>query len=319
MWNLFKIAVNAFRESLREPVYFLMLLAALLLIGHYPWATIFVFSEQLKLVVDSSMATSLIFALVVAVLCASHTVAREMRNGTVLLLLSKPVHRWSFILGKIFGIVSAASLFAALCNIAAVIAVYIATDQFRMELHLYYGFLGVLAAGCIAGMAANFWRGSSFSEISAYVMTVLILAFAVVCFFTQEHPTLSLWDLGKALLLVNFSVLAMATIAVVAATRLDIVPNLCICTVIFFLGLVSSYLFQRTTDSDALNLIFSFCYAVLPNWQFFWLADAVAVNRPIPWSYVMGSAVYVVLYVLLACLWGVALFQNKEAAGDSRN
>ena len=29
MFNLFKIAVNAFRESLREPVYFLMLLSAL--------------------------------------------------------------------------------------------------------------------------------------------------------------------------------------------------------------------------------------------------------------------------------------------------
>ena len=36
MFNLWKIALNAFRESLREPVYFLMLLAALLLISHYP-------------------------------------------------------------------------------------------------------------------------------------------------------------------------------------------------------------------------------------------------------------------------------------------
>ena len=94
MNNLFKIAVNAFRESLREPVYVLMLLGALVVIGHTPWAAIFVFYEQLKLVVDSFMATSLLFGLVIAVLSASHTVAREMRNGTVLLLLSKPVFRW---------------------------------------------------------------------------------------------------------------------------------------------------------------------------------------------------------------------------------
>ena len=100
MFNLWKIAVNAFRESLREPVYFLMLLAALLLIAHYPSAAIFVFSEQLKLVVDSSMATTLLFGLVVSVLCSSYTVAREMRNGTVLLLMSKPIQRWSFVLGQ---------------------------------------------------------------------------------------------------------------------------------------------------------------------------------------------------------------------------
>ena len=111
MFNLWKIAFNAFRESLREPVYFLMLLAALLLIAHYPPAAIFVFSEQLKLVVDSSMATTLLFGLVVAVLCSSHTVAREMRNGTVLLLMSKPVQRWSFVLGKILGICMAGTLF----------------------------------------------------------------------------------------------------------------------------------------------------------------------------------------------------------------
>ena len=161
MRNLFKIAVNAFRESLREPVYALMLLAALILIAHYPSVSIFVFSEQLKLVVDSSMATGLLFGLVIAVLCASNTVAREMRNGTVLLLLSKPVARWSFVLGKIFGITAAATLFTLLCNLGCVISVFVATDQFRFELPLYFGFLGVVAAGAAAGMFANFWRGSS--------------------------------------------------------------------------------------------------------------------------------------------------------------
>ena len=107
MPNLFKIAFNAFRESLREPVYCLMLLAALFFISAYPALAVFSFSQQLKLVIDSSMATGLLFGLVVAVLCAGSTVAREMRNGTVLLLMSKPVARWSFILGKILGVAAA--------------------------------------------------------------------------------------------------------------------------------------------------------------------------------------------------------------------
>ena len=89
-------------------------------------------------------------------------------------------------------------------------------------------------------------------------------------------------------------------------------------TTVFFLGLVSSYLFQRQTDSELLNALFQFCYAVLPNWQYFWLADAVAVNRPIPFSYVVDSLVYVVLYVSICSMWAVAIFQNKEIAGDGR-
>lgn len=318
MFNLFKIAVNAFRESLREPVFFLMLLSALVLIGHYPSAAIFVFSEQMKLVVDSSMATGLIFSLVVAVLCASCTIAREMRNGTVLLLLSKPVQRWSFITGKIAGIVAAASLFAALCNCACIISVYIATDQFRFDMALYFSFLGILLFGCIIGMLANFLRGSSFPEIATYAVTILVPVFAVICIASQPHPALGMKDLAKALLLINFAVLAMSTIAVVAATRFDIVPNLCFCTIVFFLGLVSSYLFQRETDSAALNTIFGFFYAIIPNWQFFWLADAVAVNRHIPNSYIIDAAVYVILYIIIASMWAVAIFQNREVAGSSR-
>ena len=190
-----------------------MLFAALVLIGHYPSAALFVFSEQLKLVVDSSMATSLIFGLVAGVLCASHTVAREMRNGTVLLLLSKPVYRWTFVLGKIIGIALAVTLFAAVCNFAAVISVYVATDQFRMDMGIYYIYLALLAAGCVVGMVANFWKGSSFSEIASYALTLLVPVFAVYCLMAKPEPTLALADLGKALILINFAVIAMSTLA----------------------------------------------------------------------------------------------------------
>ena len=320
MRNLFKIAVNSFRESLREPVYSLMLLAALLLIGHYPSAAIFVFSEQLKLVVDSSMATGLLFGLIIAVLCASNTVAREMRNGTVLLMMSKPVSRWSFILGKIIGVTAAAALFTMLCNLGCVISVFVATDQFRFEMPLYFGFLGIIAGGAFIGMLANFLRGSSFPEVCTYALTVLVTVFAFSLMRFKTPPgDIVLTDLCKALLLVNFAVVAMSTIAVVMATKLDVVPNLCVCTAIFFMGLLSNYLFQRQTDSVLLNQLLTVFYSIFPNWQFFWLVDAVAVKKHIPLSYVGMSALYMVLFVILASLWAVVLFQNKEVAGDSRN
>ena len=111
----------------------------------------------------------------------------------------------------------------------------------------------------------------------------------------------------------------MATIAVVMATKLDVVPNLCVCTAIFFMGLLSNYLFQRQTDSALLNQVLTVFYSIFPNWQFFWLVDAVAVKKHIPFSYVGMSALYMALFVILASLWAVVLFQNKEVAEDSRN
>jgi len=101
MLNFFFRIILIYVRELREPIFFILLVTALVLIGHFPSMSLFVFREQIKLVIDSAMATTLVFGLFAAVLCASHTVSREMRNGTALLLLSKPVYRSSFILAKL--------------------------------------------------------------------------------------------------------------------------------------------------------------------------------------------------------------------------
>ena len=318
MFNFFHIADNTFKESIREPIYFLMLLCGLILIGHFPSMALFVFSEQLKLVVDSSMATSMLFGLLAAVLCASHTVSREMRNGTVLLLMSKPVSRASFILAKIAGIVAAATLFTLICNMGAYVSVYIAVDQFRLDMTAYAMFFGVIALACLIGMVGNFWKGSSFSAVSTVAMAVLMPIFVIVCVATKDHPALEMKDLTMALILIQLAVIAMSTLAVVFATRLDMVANLTLCSVFFFLGLISGYLFSRDTGSEVLNMIFSIFYAIVPNWQYFWLADAIAGNRPIPAEYVLWAAGYVSVYVVVCVMWALAIFQNKEIAGDIR-
>ena len=268
------------------------------------------------------MATGLLFGLIVAVLCASNTVSREMRNGTVLLLLSKPVSRWSFILGKILGVTAAVTLFTLLCNFGCIISVFVSTDQFRYEKALHIGFLAAIALGAVGGMVANFMRGSSFPEICTYALSVLVTVFALALIkFGKEPQGVVISDLCKALVLVNFACVAMATIAVVSATRLDVVPNMCVCSAIFFLGLLSSYLFRQfeNTRSELLKQILTVLYSIFPNWQFFWLVDAIALKKTIPASYVGMAALYMALFVVIASMWAVVLFQNKEVAGDSRN
>ena len=317
MAHLYRIAVNSFREAIREPVYFLMLLGALLLIGHYPWMTLFVFFEQLKLVVDGAMATTMLFSLSVCVLCACGTVSREMRNGTVLLLLSKPIPRWSFVLGKICGIAAASVLFCAVCGCVSVVAVYVAVDQFRMNMTLYGVLLGMLGAGCAFGMVMNYLRGASFSEYAACATALLTAGMMFCCLKFQPHPALSLIDLGKALCLLIPAVLIMAVLAVGCAVRMDVVPSLCVCTVLFFSGLVSSHLF-RGGDGAVWGPLSAVLYALIPNWQYFWMADALAVNRSIPTGYFWWCWGYALVYCGVGSAWAAVLFLNREAAGESR-
>ena len=52
MFTVFRLSMNACRECLREPVYYLMLLAALIMIGLFPYFSMFVFRQQIRLVCD---------------------------------------------------------------------------------------------------------------------------------------------------------------------------------------------------------------------------------------------------------------------------
>ena len=334
MLNFFKIAANTFKESVREPIYTLLLMCAVLLIANFPFVAIFVFYDQVKMVVDSSMATTMLFGLFAAVLCSSNTVSREMRDGTVLLLFSKPVFRWTFILSKIAGVMMSSLFFVLICNAASVVALYIAIDPFRVDFALYYILLGLLVLGAAVGMVLNFARGSSFPAVMTIFMAVALPVMALaVMIFKEVPPEIILRDFLLAISLLFFAVAAMATLSVVFATRLDMVPNLCVSTVLFALGLMANYLFQPESgicspfhllfaDGNLVAQLDSWCrtlfYALLPNWQFFWLADALATRKAIPVSYLGYSAIYVVLYIVLCSMWAVLVFQDKEIAKDSR-
>ena len=156
MFSIFQLAKNTFKECLRGPVYFLILATALVMIGFFPSLTLFVFKNPLTLVVDSCLATTMLFGLFVAVLCAGHTINREMKNGTVLLLMSKPVTRVAYILAKIFGIAAALAVFVFICNAATFVSVIIAKDEFLLDYTTMALFYIVLVIAVLYGAARNY-------------------------------------------------------------------------------------------------------------------------------------------------------------------
>jgi hypothetical protein len=313
---LYQIAKNTFRETVREPIYLLVLLTALCLIGIFPVFTLFVFREQVKLVVDSAMATTLVFGWVVAVLSASYAIAREINNGTALLLLAKPVRRPLFIIAKIVGILAALAVFCILASLATIIAVRVAKDQFRLDntvLAIYFGAIGL---SCLLGGVHNYITRSSFPMAAVLSMLIVIpIAFVVIYFVPVEGERVGYaWNVVPALVLVLYAVWAMGTLATALSTRFDLVSNLVICSVVFVVGLMSDYLLGRHAEG---SWLISSLYACIPNWQLFWMADALAAGKEIPLRYVALGGVYIILYVALFVVLAVLMFWQREV-GERR-
>lgn len=322
METIYRLAKNTLKECLREPVFFLILASALVLIGLFPSLSMFVFRKQIKLVVDSSMATTMLFGLFIAVLCAGHTISREMKNGTVLLLMSKPVPRVSFVLAKVLGILTALTIFVVICSCATCISVLIAKDQFRLDDPALYTYFAAIAVACLYGGIRNFLSQKSFSSHAAgallLLFPVITVVLSVIRHFSQDAmgaDTIPLGLLLPALLLLFPAVWVMGAVSTALAVKLDFISNLLICLAIFLTGLVSQYFLHAWFGDSVLSGLLG---SILPNWQFFWMADALTNMTKIPWSYVVWAVLYVLLQIVVWVFWAVFLFQENELAKDSR-
>lgn len=244
---LLQIAKNTFRESLREPIYLLMTLSALVLMGFFPVLTLYVFSAQEKLVIDSAMATMMVFGWGLAIMISSYAISREIDNGTALLLLSKPVQRPVFIIAKILGIMGANLVFCAITSVASLIALRVSTDQFWIDNFMLYGFFAAIALALAIAGAYNYVTRSSFCSAAVVALLCVLPVLAIIGQFKPDqgmHVGLA-FRVIPALLLVTLSVLSMGTLATALSTRFGLVPNLLLCAALFMLGLMSDYLIGR--------------------------------------------------------------------------
>ena len=132
MRQFITIATNAFMELVRQPVFLLLMTCSAVFEIFLATPYYFAFGDEPKLVKNSTLAVMLLAGLFGAVLSASASLAREIRTGTALAVLSKPVGRAQFCWPS----TSAWSLALALLTYVNLVAALIAS---RMAFDAYGG------------------------------------------------------------------------------------------------------------------------------------------------------------------------------------
>ena len=82
-----------------------------------------------------------------------------------------------------------------------------------------------------------------------------------------------------------------------------------LCIGAYVVGLLSDYWFGRAV---AEGLLWRTLYAVVPNFQFFWIGDAITQDILVPASQVAWVGGYTACYVAAVLALGVAMFQTRE-------
>ena len=102
--RIFSIAFNTFREAVRDRVlYNLVAFAVLMSTGAILVGQISLGIERL-VVVNLGLTAVSLFGIVIAIFIGIGLVSKEIERRTLYTVLSRPVRRWEFIVGKFFGL-----------------------------------------------------------------------------------------------------------------------------------------------------------------------------------------------------------------------
>ena len=98
------IAINVFRESVRDKVLYNLVLFAILLIGASYLLGQLTAGQDVKIIKDLGLAATSMFGLFIAVFIGIGLVSKEVERRTIYALLAKPIHRYQLVIGKYIGL-----------------------------------------------------------------------------------------------------------------------------------------------------------------------------------------------------------------------
>src|SRR5882724_4972370 len=185
------IATNAFMELVRQPVFLLLMTSSAVFEIFLATLYYFAFGDEPKLVKNSTLAVMLLVGLFGAVLSASASLAHEIRSGTALAVLSKPVGRAQFLLAKYAGLLLALTLLTYVNFISALLASRMAFDAYgSTDLFAVGIFALALVIGYIFGGFSNFFLRRPFvSDAGLSLVLTVTIAFVVINFYNKDvHP-----------------------------------------------------------------------------------------------------------------------------------
>lgn len=256
------IARNTFVESVRQPIYFILIALCGLAILLSTWGTGFAMgysdtsevSGDNKLLLDLGLATVFVSGMLLAAFIATAVISREIDRKTVLTVVSKPVARPVVVLGKYLGV--AAAMVVAVTTMLLFLQLGIrhgvmsnASDTLDGPVVLFSLLAVVLSLG--TAVWCNFFYGWSFTQTATLLMLPLFaLAFLGVLLVDKKWHVQSIAadfkpQVTLASIAVLMSTLVLSALATAASARLGQVMTIVVCAGMFMLGLLSNHLVGR--------------------------------------------------------------------------
>ena len=177
MSRLTAITLNTFREAVRDRVLYNLVLFVLLLVATAPlFSQISIDIERLVLV-NVGLSFISLFGVIIAIFIGIGLVSKEIEKRTLYTILSRPVRRWEFIVGKYCGlvmtlVVNAALMTAGFYTALLITAHHLGASDARLLIAIYFAVLEFLVMTAITLLFSSF-STPIFSALFAFALFVI--------------------------------------------------------------------------------------------------------------------------------------------------
>jgi hypothetical protein len=273
--GIWSIAFNTLREAVRSKAYYALVIAGVLILAFWILLPFFTQGDDLGLLKEMEIGTVTLLMLLMAVLIAGTVISSELSDRTAMTLLSKPVSRPQFVLGKFCGV---------LVTVLSAMAI-----------------LSVTTMGAV-------WL-KAYMELEARGGATVEEALAILARDRLAH----VWSVAPGLALAAMQVVLMSAIAVALAMRLPLVMTAIGVSGLYVLGHLLPRLKDMTVPRSAGRAFMVGVCWVMPRLDFYNVGNEIAFGHPIPWyPYVASALLYTVLYATVALLVAMMLFRERE-------
>ncbi len=185
--NIHGLVLNTFKESARNKMFYLLVFFGIFFALSSKLISFLTLGDTMKVMKDTGLAAINFFCVLIAIFTGINLVYKEIEKKTVFNILSKPVTRDQFIIGKFFGL--ALTMLVALLSMAVIffLLVLLNGGGFDLKILLYF-FMLYLELLIIVAISLLF---SSFSTpILSFIFTVSLYLIGHVMWTFNEFKSL---------------------------------------------------------------------------------------------------------------------------------
>lgn len=263
------IAKNTFVESVRQPIYFVLIVLCGIMQVFNTWGAAYSMgytdtaevSGDNKVLLDLGLATIFVCGMLLAAFVATAVISREIERKTVLTVVSKPISRTAVVIGKYIG-VAGAIMIAVVTMVVFLLmglrhgVMSTAADTVDKPVIIF----SLVAVGLSIGIGAwcNFFYGWSFTQTTTMLMCpFMAVAYVLVLLINKKWGLQEIsHDFKPQITLACGSLLmaqlVMTAIATAASARLGQVMTIVVCSGIFVFGLLSNHFVGRLAFNNHL-------------------------------------------------------------------